>query len=70
MQTLINPKSRRSEKMTQQELILFRRYAYSFSTQVDAAHDLGVSRITLQNVLAKGSGKPSTVEMIRSRINC
>lgn len=58
-------RKRRSERMTKEEHKAFTKWVASFQTKLDAAYVVGVSRITLDAVLLKGSGKPETINTIR-----
>jgi predicted DNA-binding protein (UPF0251 family) len=64
----IRPRPKRSEKITPDEAAALSQYVASLDTQYDAALDLGVSRVTLTNILLRKSGKPSTVAVIREKI--
>jgi hypothetical protein len=64
----IKPRIRRSEIMTKEEHRAFEKWVKSFPTQLDAADVLGYSRVTLMNVVIKGSGKPETIQRIREVI--
>lgn len=59
---------RRSEKLTPQEHRDFKKHANSFDTRIDASQFYGFSLVTLDAVLLKGSGKPSTVQLIREKL--
>ena len=59
---------RRSEKMTSSERNMFSRKVDSFDTKVDAAEYFGFSRVTLDNILLRGSGKAKTIELIREKL--
>jgi hypothetical protein len=68
MQKAIDRK-RRSEQMTKEERRAFAKYVATFPTKIDAAAALGISRVTLDAVSLKGSGKPETIQLIREMIN-
>ncbi len=59
---------RRSEKLTPEEHRQFKKHANSFDTKRDAAEYYGFSVVTLDAVLLKGSGKPTTVKTIREKL--
>jgi len=59
---------RQSEKLTSTEMKAFEKMVKSFPTKTDATEFFGFSRVTLRNVLIGGSGKPSTISIIRSKI--
>lgn len=60
---------RRSERLTDSERELFSSWVASFDTKTDAKEALGVSIVTLDNVLLRGSGRPDTIAKIREHIN-
>jgi molybdenum cofactor biosynthesis enzyme MoaA len=62
-------RKKRSEQMTKEECRAFKKYVATFPTKIDAAFALGFSRITLDSVLLKGSGKPETIRLIREKLN-
>lgn len=55
--------------MTKEEHRAFVKYVATFPTKLDAAFAVGVSRLTLDAVLLKGSGRPDTIQMIREKLN-
>lgn len=59
---------KRSERLTPEEWRRFRKYVLSFETKYDCVLKLKISRPTLDNVIAKGSGKPDTIQLIRKAI--
>ena len=68
MELLKDPRKRRSESMSKDEHKAFIKYVATFPTKLDAAFVLGFSRITLDSVLIKGSGKPETIHTIREKL--
>lgn len=63
----IGTRRRRSEQMTKEEHKAFTKWVQSFPTQIDAAIALGVTRITIGNLVLKGSGSPETISKIREK---
>lgn len=61
-------RKRRSEKLNPDEFRAFKKWVGSFDTKTDAKDALEVSTVTLDMVLIKGSGRPDTIEKIRSKI--
>ena len=61
-------RKKRSEKLTTDERRQFKKYVDSFDTKYDCVLELNISRPTLDNVIAKGSGKPETIQLIREAI--
>lgn len=59
---------RRSMKMLPDELALFLQKVESFETKEDAMEYFGLSRVTLRNISIGGSGKESTIKIIREKI--
>lgn len=68
MQQILDRK-RRSEQMTKEEFSAFKKYVQSFPTKIDAAATIGVSRVTLNGLLFRGTGKPETIRLIREKIS-
>jgi hypothetical protein len=68
MEIQMESRKRRSEQMTKEEHRAFIKWVHSFPTKIDVAYVLGVSRITIDSVLLKGSGKPETIHKIREKI--
>jgi hypothetical protein len=66
----MDTRKRKSEPMTKEEHKAFTKWVRAFPTQLDAADALGVSRITISNLVLRGSGKPETIEKIRVKIAC
>lgn len=62
-------RKRRSEKMSKEEHRAFLKYVSQYPTKIDAAIAVGVSRVTLDAVLLKGSGKPETIQIIREKLS-
>lgn len=63
----LTQRKRRSEKLTKEEQKAFLKYVESFPTKVDACGALGISRVTLDAVIFRGSGHPKTVKIIREK---
>lgn len=63
------PRKRRSESLTRDEVKVFSKYISTFPTKIDAAFALGVSRITLDSLILKGSGKPETIATVREKLS-
>ena len=64
--TRIRP--RQSEKLTNDEHQAFKDWVKSFPTKHDAFLAFPFSKITLDAVLLKGSGKPGTCAIIRGLV--
>ena len=62
-------RNKRSEEMTKEEFISFLKWVNRFPTKVDASEALGVTRITLDNLINKSSGKPETIAKVRNEIS-
>jgi hypothetical protein len=69
MNITMKDRIRRSEPMTKDEHKAFTKWVQSFPTQLDAAAVLGVSRITISNLVFKGTGHPDTIKKVREVIN-
>jgi molybdenum cofactor biosynthesis enzyme MoaA len=69
MEIILNNRKRRSERMSKEEHRAFVKYVGKFPTKFDAAIAFGFSRVTLNSVLSKGSGKSDTIQMIREKLN-
>lgn len=67
--TTLQDRKRRSEHMTKDEHKAFHKFVSQFPTKIDAALAIGVSRVTLDAVMFKGSGKPETIRLIREKLN-
>jgi hypothetical protein len=67
MQNLIE-RRRRSELMDKELKSAFKKYVAGFPTKTDAAIALGVSRVTLNGLISRGSGKPETIQAIREKL--
>jgi len=59
---------RRSEKLKTAEHEAFKKKVEEFDTKIDAAEFFGFSTVTLDAIKLKGSGKPSTIETIRTKL--
>ena len=68
METITKTRVRRSEKLTAEEKKAYRRIVNAFETKIDAADFFGFSKVTLDAVLLKGSGKPHTINLIREKL--
>lgn len=64
----IQPRKRKSEKLTTEERRSLKKYVALFPTVIDAAISIGIHRNTLDIVLIKGSGSPETVSAIRGAL--
>lgn len=69
MSTYTVTRSRKSERLTKEELKALKSYRKRFDTQVDCAVSIGIDRLVLGRVLLVGSGAPDSIEKIRSVIN-
>lgn len=69
METMTLDRIRRSEKLTAEEMRSLKRYVHSFTTKIDAAAAIGISRPTLDLVIIRGSGNSVTVGLIREKLN-
>jgi len=65
----IATRQKRSEKLTAQERKDFKRFIDGCGTINEAADQLELSRFTISDVKAKGTGRPDTIAKIRSKIN-
>lgn len=61
-------RKRRSVQLTKEEQRALLKYVNSFSTKIDAAYAIGISRPTLDLVIIRGSGNSDTVGLIRDRL--
>ena len=68
MTAKIRTRPRQSEKLTDVEHQAFKKWVKSFPTKHDAFLAFPFSKITLDAVLLKGSGKPETCAAIRQLI--
>ena len=64
---MINPNTRirKSEKLTDQERKIFKKWVDNCPTKIDACEALGFTRPRLDRLLYKGSGKPDAIKAIR-----
>lgn len=61
--------SRKSIKLTKDELKALKAYRKGFDTEVECALSIGIDRLVLNRVLLVGSGSQITIEKIRLVIN-
>lgn len=61
-------RKRRSERLTAKELAAFKAKVTSFDTKEDAIEYFGLTRPTINNTIARGTARPSTVSIIRKKI--
>lgn len=61
-------RKRKSEKLTAEEKKQFNKYVDSFDTKLDCAEALHISRVTLDRLQSKGSGRPETIAIIREAL--
>lgn len=61
-------RARRSEKMLPEERTAFSEKVREFDTIVDACEFFELSRVTIDKLLYKGSGKSSTIALIRKKL--
>lgn len=69
METFSPDRKKRSEKMTKDEHKAFLRFIKSFETKTDVVYTLKISRPTLDAIIYKGSGRPETIQKIRTVLN-
>lgn len=63
-------RKRKSERLTSEERRQFERLVKKFPTKLDATEFLGFgSRNTLDNILRAGSGHPTSIALIREKLN-
>jgi hypothetical protein len=60
---------RKSLKLTKDEHKALKAFCKTFSTVVECAEAIGISRQVLDLVLLKGSGSPETIEKIKGSIS-
>ena len=60
---------KRSARLDSKERIALRKYVKSFDCKADAAESIGLSKVTLNAILAKGRGRSSSLDLIKSKIN-
>jgi hypothetical protein len=61
--------SRKSIKLTKEELRSLKAYRKKFATEVDCAISIGIDRLVLNRVLLVGSCSQATIDKIRVSIN-
>lgn len=64
----IQERKRKSERLSNDELRLLKKYVASFPTVIDAALAIGIHRNTLDIILIKGSGSPESVGKIKEKL--
>lgn len=55
--------------MTPEEHEAFKAYVSGKPTILDCAEEIGVSRFTISDVYAKGTGHPTTIKKIRKQLS-
>lgn len=68
MSTYTVTKTRKSEKLTKEELKALKAFRKQFDTEVDCAVKIGIDRLVLNRVILVGSGAPATIEKIRAAL--
>jgi predicted DNA-binding protein (UPF0251 family) len=66
MQTMIT--TRKSVKLTPEELKALKKYRRSYSTTVECALTIGIDRMVLDRVLLVGSGSEDTIKKINETL--
>jgi len=59
-------RKRKSEKLTKPEHRAFINWVKNQDTKIDAAHALGIHRVSLDRIYIIGSGSPETIGKIRN----
>jgi predicted DNA-binding protein (UPF0251 family) len=67
-QGTIKNRKRKSVALEPSERRAFKKWVSAQPTQIDAADTLGLSRFTVADILAKGTGSPESIEKIKSVI--
>lgn len=67
MKNLIE-RQKRSEKLSGPELQAYRKYVDGHATILDCAGRIGLNRDTVSDIYAKGSGRGTTIALIRRLI--
>jgi hypothetical protein len=67
--TEMSARVKRSERMPIDIKTAFEKKVEEFDTLTDACEFFGFSRVTLNNLLTKGTGKPSTIGLIKEKLN-
>lgn len=65
---IATPRKRKSEKLSSEERKQFNKYVESFDVKTDCAEALNISRVTLDRMMFKGSGRPETIAIIREAL--
>lgn len=65
MSTYTVTKTRKSERLTKEELKALKLYRKGFNTEVDCAVSIGIDRLVLNRVLLVSSGSPITIGKIK-----
>jgi len=65
----VTERVRKSARLSPEMHSAFKRKVKAFDTKIDAAEYFGFSTVTLDAVLLKGRGKPSTIETIINKVN-
>jgi len=61
-------KVRRSEQISKDDFRAIQKFVESFLTKEDAAEALGLSRVSLTNLLQRGTAKTKTIQLIREKL--
>lgn len=67
--TTIHIPAKRSESLSDSELLALKEYRKGYSTDVACAASLGLDRNVLTRVILVGSGRPESISKIRDVIN-
>ncbi len=57
-------KAKRSVRLASTDFTAFKKWVRGCDTKTEAADKLGVSRMTLDNIILKGTGHPETINKI------
>jgi len=68
MSTYTVTKTRKSERLTKEELKALKAYRKGFNTEVDCAVSIGIDRLVLNRVLLVASGSPTTIGKIKTAL--
>lgn len=63
------PRNRKSEQLTREELLAFRKKARKALTLRDVSEELGINEGTRKSIFTKGQGSPATIQKVREYIN-
>lgn len=66
--TTLHKPRKKSEPLTDNEVVALKEYRELYSTDVACAASIGIDRNVLERVILKGSGSPDTVAKIRKAI--